>query len=159
MERFPRNWPFVRGIHQWPVNSPHKGQWRGVLMFSLICAWINGWVNNREAGDLGSHRAHYDVIVMIQLFTWWMLTDKHLITPKGESDCILNWILFFFLQNINSINTGAQLRLHENFLHWLRPSIRCKSLFLKFSWDILALRRYERPFFGSAKSTRFYFVS
>ena len=29
-----------------PVNSPHRGQWRGALMFSLICAWINGWVNN-----------------------------------------------------------------------------------------------------------------
>ena len=36
----PRYWPFVRGIHRSPVNSPHKGQWRGVLMFSLICAWI-----------------------------------------------------------------------------------------------------------------------
>ena len=47
-----------------PVNSPHKGQWRGALMFSLICAWINGWVNNREAGDLRRHRADYDVIVM-----------------------------------------------------------------------------------------------
>ena len=38
---FPRYWPFVRGIHRSPVNSPHKGQWRGALMFSLICAWIN----------------------------------------------------------------------------------------------------------------------
>ena len=47
-----------------PVNSPHKGQWRGALIFSLICAWINGWVNNREAGDLRRHRAHYDVTVM-----------------------------------------------------------------------------------------------
>ena len=44
------------GIHRWPVNSPHKGQWRGALMFSLICTWINGWVNNREAGDLRHHR-------------------------------------------------------------------------------------------------------
>ena len=32
--------------------------------FSLICAWINGWVNNREAGDLRRHCAYYDVIVM-----------------------------------------------------------------------------------------------
>ena len=48
-----------------PVNSPHKGQWRGALMFSLICAWINRWVNNREAGDLRRYRAHYDVVVMI----------------------------------------------------------------------------------------------
>ena len=46
------------------VNSPHKGQWRGDLMFSFICAWINGWVNNHQAGDLRRHRAHYDDIVM-----------------------------------------------------------------------------------------------
>ena len=61
---FPRYWPFVRGIHRPPVNSPHKGQWRGALVFSLICAWINGWVNNRKAGGLRRHRAHFDVIVM-----------------------------------------------------------------------------------------------
>ena len=63
-KHFPRYWPFVRGIPRSPINSPHKGQWCGVLMFSLICAWINGWVNNREAGDLRRYRAHYDVIVM-----------------------------------------------------------------------------------------------
>ena len=39
-KHFPRYWPFVRGIHRSPVNSPHKGQWRGALMLSLICAWI-----------------------------------------------------------------------------------------------------------------------
>ena len=64
METFPCHWSFVWGIHRSPANSPHKGQWRGALMFSLICAWINGWVNNREAGDLRRHRARYDVIVM-----------------------------------------------------------------------------------------------
>ena len=63
MKNFPRYWPFVRGIHRSPVNSPHKSQWRGALMFSLICAWINGWVNNGESGDLRRHRAHCDVIV------------------------------------------------------------------------------------------------
>ena len=60
----PRHWPFVRGIHQSPVTSLHKGQWRGTLMFSLICAWINGWVNNVEASDLIRHRTHYIVTVM-----------------------------------------------------------------------------------------------
>ena len=54
----------------------HKGQWHGALMFSLICTWINGWVNNRDAGDLRRHNAHYDVIVMGQLnallqMTFW----------------------------------------------------------------------------------------
>ena len=66
---FPRYWPFVRGIHRSPVNSPHKGQWRRALMLSLICAWINGWVNNRDAGDLRRHRAPYDVTVMSKLST------------------------------------------------------------------------------------------
>ena len=33
-------------------------------MFSLICVWLNGWVNNREVGDLRRYRAHYGVIVM-----------------------------------------------------------------------------------------------
>ena len=49
-----------------PVNSPHRSQWRGDLMFSLICVWINGWVNNREAGDLRRYRAHYDVTLMVE---------------------------------------------------------------------------------------------
>ena len=62
---FPRYWPFARGIHQTPVNSPHKSQWRGALMFVFfICAWINGWVNNLKAGDLRRHHAYYDVTVM-----------------------------------------------------------------------------------------------
>ena len=67
-KHFPRYWPFVRGIHRSQVNSPHKGQWRGALMFSLICARINGWVNNREAGDLRRRCAHHDVSVMINAY-------------------------------------------------------------------------------------------
>ena len=64
-KHFLRYWPFVQGIHRSPVNSPHKDQWRGALMFSLICVWRNGWVNNREAGDLRWYRAHYDVNVIV----------------------------------------------------------------------------------------------
>ena len=62
--------------HRW---IPIKGQWRRALMFSLICVWINGWVNSGEDGDLRRNRAHYNVTVMIstdinyikwQLITW-----------------------------------------------------------------------------------------
>ena len=60
-KHFPRYWPFVRGTHRSPVSSPHKGQWRGALMVSLICARINGWVNNREAGDLRRHHCDEDM--------------------------------------------------------------------------------------------------
>ena len=62
---FPRYWPFVRKIHRSPVNSQRKGQWRGALMLSLICVWINGWVINHVAGHLRRHRIHYDVIVIV----------------------------------------------------------------------------------------------
>ena len=72
-KHFPRYWRFVRGIHQWPVDSPHNGQWRGALKFSLICTWINGPANNPKAGDLSLHRAHYDATVMgIQAAGEWM---------------------------------------------------------------------------------------
>ena len=63
-KKFPRYWPFVRGIHRSPVNFSYNGQWCGASMFSLICAWINGCVNNREAGDLRRHRPQYEVIAM-----------------------------------------------------------------------------------------------
>ena len=63
-KHFLRFWPFVWGIHRSLVNSPHKGQWRRALMYSLFCARINSWVNNREAGDLRRHHADYDVTIM-----------------------------------------------------------------------------------------------
>ena len=61
-KHFPRYWPFVRGIHRPPVNSPHKCQWSRALMFSLICA-LNKRLS-KQAGDLRRHRANYDVKVM-----------------------------------------------------------------------------------------------
>ena len=63
-KHFPRYCLFVRWIHRSPVNSSHKGQWRGALMLPLICVWTNAWVNNRDAGDLRRYRVHYDVTVM-----------------------------------------------------------------------------------------------
>ena len=63
-KHFPRYFTFVRGIHLLPMIYPHKGEWRGTLVFSLICAWTNDWVSNRDCGDLRRHRAHYDAIVM-----------------------------------------------------------------------------------------------
>ena len=64
METFSALLALCAGNSPVPVNSPHKNQWRGALMFSLICTRINDWVNNREAGDLRRHRGNYDVIVM-----------------------------------------------------------------------------------------------
>ena len=75
-KHFPRYWPFARGIHRSPVNAPHKGQWRAALMFSLICARINGWVNNREAGDERRYRTNYDVIIM-DSWCWFTHISHH----------------------------------------------------------------------------------
>ena len=80
-KHFPRYWLFVWGIHRSPVNSPHKGQWRGALMFSLICVGINGSVNNREARDLRRYCTHYDVTVM-QLLIHKTLPCRD-VTPMG----------------------------------------------------------------------------
>ena len=77
-KHFPRYWPFVRGIPRSLVNSPHKGQWRRALMLSLICVWINGWLNNREAGDLWRHRVNYDVIVMTCILMKESVTGHYL---------------------------------------------------------------------------------
>ena len=76
-EHFPRYWLFARGIHRSPMNSLHKGQWRGALMFPLICTRINAWVNNSEAGDLRRHRAHYDVVVMYCYERMLFVYDKN----------------------------------------------------------------------------------
>ena len=64
METFSALLALCAGNSPVPVNSPHKGQWRGALMFSLICVWINGWVNHREAGDL--RRYHVNMTKL-----WW----------------------------------------------------------------------------------------
>ena len=86
-KHFPRYWPFVQGIHRSPVSSPHKGQWRRAFKFSLICSWINGWVNNGEAGKLRRHRARYDVIVM----DWCVRTTVPIAKPKYM--IFILWIL------------------------------------------------------------------
>ena len=83
---FPRNWPFVRGIHRSPVNSRHKGQLRGALMFSLICARINDWVNNRETGDLRRHRGHYDIMLINFVY------GNSDVQPRPEC-CSTTWVL------------------------------------------------------------------
>ena len=78
---------FVRGIHRRPVNSPHKGQWREALMFSLIFPWTNGWVDNRDAGDLRRHGAHYSVIVMSQKYTC-----EHIRSKKKINVTFVCWV-------------------------------------------------------------------
>ena len=126
---FPRYWPFVRGIHRSPVNSPHKGQWRGALIFSLICAWINGWVNNREAGDLRRHHAHYDVIVMSYLAgdNWFSDAPGLLIFTLSYHPPLNTW------RNNNVVITSKRRHFDVITSKWCRLYIITTSLLLNVS--------------------------
>ena len=103
-KHFPRYWSFVRGIHRWPVNSPHKGQWRGALMFSLISWFI--WVNIREAGDLRRRRAHYDAAVM-KMHQW----------PLNSMACHLSYNIYILPNYIlNDYNRRNNI-LFDKIIH------------------------------------------
>ena len=102
-KHLPRYWPFMWGIHRSPVNSPHEGQWRGALMFSLICVWINAWVNNLEADDLRRYLAHYDVIIMINGFVMWTVVT-HLSPDQSCSWSVYNGLKANLCQPKNAHN-------------------------------------------------------
>ena len=98
-KHFPRYWHFVRGIHRSSVDSPHKGQWRGALMLSLISAWTITWANNRDAGDLRyllyfvfvslSHENLYYRMLFYKatLSTIWILSTPTLKRKVRQDDC------------------------------------------------------------------------
>ena len=67
-------------------------------MFSLICAWIYRRVNNREAGDLGRQRAHYDVTVIV----WQVFLDKHNATSYDAFQAVV-------MQNLSQLWIGLGL--------------------------------------------------
>ena len=108
----------LRGIHRSPVNSPHKGLRRGALMSSFICAWINDWVNNGEAGDLRRHRTHYDVTVMIssgdkdhRMYQYFMgntlCTGNYVCSNmKFECMCVYIWLYRSLWRLYDDLNVG-----------------------------------------------------
>ena len=120
-KHFPRHWPFVRGIHRSPVNSPHKGQWRGALMFSLIRVWINGWVNSGGAGDLRHYRAHYDVIVMLSV---WLRGDASQLWCAALCGLKLITTSWTWLVNNRTVNdTVRDAPANFAFFYWCEIQI------------------------------------
>ena len=96
----------IGGIHQSPENSPHKA-----LLFSLICAWMTGWANNRDAGYLRRNRAHYDVTVCK-----WKIQTICLITANDANSRIRHWNSYFtILTKFSSLCTRSKYR-KDNFL-------------------------------------------
>ena len=95
----------------------HKGQWRGALMFSLICAWINGWVNAGEAGNLRRHHTHYDVIVMIWRHYWPVMNPvvSRILSKRASIAELLWFICCYPLEKAAETNNWVvgNLRRHD----------------------------------------------
>ena len=107
---------FVRGIHRLPVDSPHKGQWRGALMFSLICDWTDGWPNNRDASDL---RRHYNEFCC--KYALWHVTRKSDLELVISKLYVL-WLLFEIIVFVIWIHWDLVTNICVNELgyQWLR---------------------------------------
>ena len=113
--------PFVWGIHRSPVNSPHKGQWREALMFSLICARINGWVNYDEAGDLRRPRARYDVTVMANIL---ISVKESVVSPPCES----YFILYYTITANGISNVLCWHKYWKCEISFLRTQLSCSPM-------------------------------
>ena len=126
---------WLRGIHRSPVNSPHTDQWRGALMFALICAWTNGWVNNQDAGELKRHSAHYDATVM-----WRRIVIQW--SGQPWDDLAFNASLLSSFELVKRVNLGGSVHYGRNGLkfctllypdyHSLKLTIFCTQRQLKF---------------------------
>ena len=121
METFSALLAICAGNSPVPMNSPHKGQWRGVLMFSLICVWTNDWVNNREVGDVRRHRVHYDVIVM------WEMLHANL----GENSSFKSPVLLKILTKDSPHLTLNTMGPRQSGRHFADDIFRCIKISLK----------------------------
>ena len=148
-KHFPRYWPSVRGIHRSPVDSLHKGQWRGALVFSLNCAWTNGWTNNWDAVDLRRHCAHYDVTVIGCIFIYVFKTYSKWTAGFETSGshhkgrCKIHWnttgrkVAFCIVVNHDShvlMNCHAKNDIPEFLLKTLLNSLGMKEIGI-LSWN------------------------
>ena len=102
-EHFPRYWPFVWGFPRSLVNSPHKGQRRGALIFSLICSWINAGVSIVrwfETPSRSSWRHCDDVsfLLFYILVMWWKYANVSIDQLR------YNFILTRFCLNVGCIH-------------------------------------------------------
>ena len=133
------------GIHRSPVNSYHKGQWRRVSIFSLICVWTNVWVNNRDACDLRRNRDHHDV------------TTHRNTQPRNQSSHMTNSFsvsvhnLFtqraleiFSKWNILNDITPLFLQLSSMLLHPTCPKFQSRSLDILNDPSVLCYMKHIR---------------
>ena len=154
-KHFMRYWWFVRGIHRSPVNSPHKGQWRGALMFSLIRTRINGWVNSREAETLSRllwRHCNEQWYTMPLRTQWRFVNSMHIIHPWSYVLLIIikrNFMLHFItgyhshILMLNGVSIflflwdnswcGEYIYIYFNSLMWRRMNLtHYMSFFIQY---------------------------
>ena len=101
------------------VISAYKVQWRGALMFSLICAWTSVSANHRDVGDLRRHRDHYDTTVVISNChsPWWScdmeIYSAFLSHLRNHRCVLLKWpvignLNFLLLPNLTYCETNSR---------------------------------------------------
>ena len=149
-KHFPRYWPFVRGIHRSSVNSPHKGHWRGALMFSSICAlnkrlskqsW--GWWFEISSRSLWRHcnaksKASYQRIPL-SIYTTTFLFANVLISGWVRSvllcntcinDVCVKKVSYVCIQHalLNGVNSGVCSTLYQSLSAFmiLTPLSQCR---------------------------------
>ena len=94
---------------EFPAQRPVKRSFD----VSLIYVCINGWVNNREAGDLRRYSPHYDVTVMkvccssmtqcypALLNLMWYKSQQH-IHERRSFFCKFRYRMLWLLRTLNS---------------------------------------------------------
>ena len=103
MEIFPRHWHLVRGIHRSPVNSPHKGQWRGALTFSLICVRTAVYSHSTVSPLYSCHKN--------MSWVWKKIKD---VMPK-----YWQWLVFYFQdQLLNYVKNKPHTITTYLFITW-----------------------------------------
>ena len=142
--------------HRWITRT--KASDAEFLIFSLIGAWIHGWLNNREAGDLGRCRAHYDVNVMMYMVIGmyvrytsmnWDIIDLDMTSLKWNSPVTgefpsqrpVTWSIdvFFDLRLNKRLSKQSRHRLLETPSHslWRHSNVIIQSDFLSFMLRIV----------------------
>ena len=135
----PRYWPFIRGIHRSLVNSPNrgKGQWRGALMFSSICAWPNGWVNNQDSDDFPRTKSvstgklcciwatvlphlNFPAAYMLNIQVSWAGLTGGPLVQKVESRLLVKILLLFQIFKIWTIQSSVTINTFL-WLIYIRP--------------------------------------
>ena len=103
-------------------------------VFHVICAWINGWANNRKAGDLRRHRAHYDVTVMLHTLYRSLISRGHCITIgmyyQTVRNLLLKCILYIVDRKLQILTVSTSLIYYcSQFNVW-------RSIFIKLQWNL-----------------------